>query len=149
MGILEGKLKEELISHLVLPQIEFGANQNDWNLWTMVPHLQIKIPVTRARRTHKSLGKVKTDLWVPLGPNVLKTGRVHKWETDKEDVLEEKDPWDRLKSLHLASFYRLWIWKRPKPVVILLTSCVPKTKIDWPAINLKYIIEDIVYKYSI
>ena len=47
---MEEKLKEELISHLVLPQIEFGANQNDWNLWTMVPHLQIKIPVTRARR---------------------------------------------------------------------------------------------------
>ena len=42
MRILEEKLKEELISHLVLPQIEFGANQNDWNLWTMVPHLQIK-----------------------------------------------------------------------------------------------------------
>ena len=59
MRILEEILKEELISHLVLPQIEFGANQNDWNLWTMVPHLQIKIPVTIARRTHKSLGKVK------------------------------------------------------------------------------------------
>ena len=39
---MEEKLREELISHLVLPQIEFGANQNDWNLWTMVPHLQIK-----------------------------------------------------------------------------------------------------------
>ena len=53
MRILEEILKEELISHLVLPQIEFGANQNDWDLGTMVPHLQIKIPVTRARRTHK------------------------------------------------------------------------------------------------
>ena len=75
---MEETMREELISHLVLPQIEFCANQNDWNLWTMVPHLQIKIPVTRARRTHKSYGKAKTDLWVPLGPNVLKTGRVHK-----------------------------------------------------------------------
>ena len=54
MRILEEILKEELISHLVLPQIEFGANQNDWDLGTMVPHLQIKIPVTRARRTQKS-----------------------------------------------------------------------------------------------
>ena len=57
---MEEKLKEELISHLVLPQIEFGANQNDWNLWTMVPHLQIKIPVTRARRLYKSLRQKPT-----------------------------------------------------------------------------------------
>ena len=45
----------QLINRLfVLPQVKLCTNQNDWNLWTMVPHLQIKIPVTRARRTRKS-----------------------------------------------------------------------------------------------
>ena len=51
---------------LVLPQVEFGAHEDDGHVGTVVPHL-----------------------WVPLGTDVLKRGRVHQREAYQEDILQE------------------------------------------------------------
>ena len=50
---------------LVFPEVELGTHQNYGHLRTVVPHLG-----------------------VPLGPHVLKTGRIHQGETDQEYVLQ-------------------------------------------------------------
>ena len=38
---------------------------------------------------------------------------------------------------NLLIVYRLWVGERPEPIIIFLTSCVPESQVDWPAINLK------------
>ena len=82
-----------------------------------------------------------TDLWIPFGPHILKTCGVNKGEADKEDVLKIEMVefgynyvgWYR----NLLIVYRLWVGERPEPIIIFLTSCVPESQVDWPAINLK------------
>ena len=51
---------------LVLPQVEFGADEDDGDVGTVVPHL-----------------------WVPFGTDILKRGRIHQGEAYQEDILQE------------------------------------------------------------
>lgn len=73
---------------LVVAQIQLGADQDD-----------------------RDTGAVVTHLGEPLGPDVLKGGRIHQREADEEDV-------------------RLGIGERSQPVVVLLPGGIPETQID-------------------
>ena len=76
-------------SYFVFPQIQFGANQDDWDLWTMVAHLKVKQVFNGFKFGGSFFLYIcsNTDLWVPFGPHILKACRVYKGEADKEDVL--------------------------------------------------------------
>ena len=58
------------------------------------------------------------------------------YERNKREKYERKYERNTREKIGQAG-HRLWIGERPQPVVIFLTSCVPKPKIDWPSVNLK------------
>ena len=124
----------QLINGLfVLSEVQLCTNQNDRDLWTMVPNLKWFIRIHQVIITEHVSGV----RYSPLDTIWLSHSR--SWLGSRGRNKSGTRPEER-KTFMLSRFvhqpYRLRIGEGPQSVVILLSGCVPQTKVDRPAIHL-------------